>query len=349
MKKFYLYTNENVTPTLLAFGQDIEIFQHAKSAKDEQLSEPKTLLKDGYFTQTILSKGKSEQTNPLPIVTALSKRLLEKLRSDPSVLSPENHEADQVMVTIVKDAFKSLGVDYATAFIGIEHYGLLDGRVTINKVKVSLIYELLCLIQYVWERTPATPTINFEFQALKQQYDWFYEREFGSLALADEIRSKRIKQVTLIDGDVIKEFKSPKDLTKPKSAIQTGASTNPLSFAWLEVRFSEVLSAKFGICTFCGQTYALEGLKGRGGKKSTCGEAMCQKILRKQNDKWNRESNPEKIRKNERIRKHKSIAYKEIIIEKKTTVQEFAEKWGYKTELVEQWIAKRKRKNMRLR
>jgi hypothetical protein len=121
-------------------------------------------------------------------------------------------------------------------------------------------------------------------------------------------------------------------------AIQAAYTDHPLGYAWLEIYFSEILNVNFNICTFCGETFSLKGKRGNGLNKTTCGGQNCKKTLRRQTDERNRLIYGEEIKKKDLERKHKSLAYREIVLEQKTTVPEFAKRINMPSNVVQQWI-----------
>jgi hypothetical protein len=60
--------------------------------------------------------------------------------------------------------------------------------------------------------------------------------------------------------------------------------------------------------------------------------------LRRQTDERNRLIYGEEIKKKDLERKHKSLAYREIVLEQKTTVPEFAKRINMPSNVVQQWI-----------
>ncbi|CRK83431.1 hypothetical protein [Neobacillus massiliamazoniensis] len=378
MEKFHLYTLQNVKHTLLAFGDNMEIFRlytRPDHYLAQNIAEIKERNRPGIpeqdpFCQLILSKGAREKKHPLPIVNALSKELFKELKIDPKKFLPGNHNKDELALTIIKNAYISVGIDYDLAFWKMEDYFYSSKmKIKFKKGELSFMREIFAVIDYALSNSPGEPQINFEFSELKVKYDQFFEKKYGESysfnleALMFRVASTEFTPAFIVEttvksdadvADKIDEESNPDDdennpdkerkwfKKKEMIPIQAAYTDNPFGYAWLELYFSEISKTKFSICTFCGETFSLQGKRGNGLNKSVCGKEKCKKELRRQNDERKRLINPEEVTKKALIRKHKSLAYKEIVVQKKTNVTDFAQRHGYPSNEVEKWIADRK-------
>jgi hypothetical protein len=357
LKKFTLFPSQNVTHTLLAFGNNIEIFQFPVRPTNNivpEITEIKRLNQRGIpeqepFREMEISAGAAEQKKPLPIVNALSKEFFKELRKDAKELLPGNPKEDEIALSIIKEAYESIGIDYDQAFLGMSQASYLHNKkMKFRKGELSLIREIIGLIDYATTIGPGEPHINNEFSALKIKHDHFFEKKYGeSYSYNSDALMFRLGNATGIPTHIVATTTDTGEerkwfMRKDLIAIQAAYTDNPLGYAWLELHFSEILNVKFNICTYCGETFSLQRKRGNGLNKSICGKEICKKELRRQNDEKNRLINPETIRENDKKRKHKSLAYKEIVTDKKTTIAEFSRRFKYPSNEVESWINERK-------
>jgi hypothetical protein len=310
MNKFDIYLSQDVTGCLV-FGKDFEVFF------DYEPCDIETILKTGEVfvkeirDEIILSKGASETSHPLPIVSALAKNFISEFQNNPEALKRENNPDQQVIPALLRKTIDDLKINPSHSREPHWHF---PGMITDERIAFPLTLELIDLIIvsnlfFKGDRmTSAQPDfINF----LDEYKDYLFY--LSNMDSPTYIMNERLKQ-----ADLLPVALKPNNMfnEEPKCTFAIRSNAGLLSLAWAELYFAKIHEVPFSICTYCGDVYLLNKKTQRRKdkdndktkstmlsktiNKSSCDK--CKNVMRKNR----REKDLNVEREKERIRKQNS-------------------------------------------
>ncbi len=326
--KLLISHSKNVT-NLYVFTKDLEMFK----------------VNNESFT---LSKGVLEKSNPLPVVSSISKSFFKYFNDESQVSKfiPSNNPDQEIIKRIFKDAYDTLQLKQMP-------YNPLP--LDLKDAYNPLTIELLALIYAATAYVTGKRVLNRRFSSL------LFSLGISPIEI-ERIQDMRLEEQEFFRAKIVEWEYSPyaignkfngelEDALQKELGLQRTLVTNPnnlLGLAWSELFFAELYMIPASICTFCGSSYRLVGKKNKGSfRKNNCGEEKCKKLARLQRDLVRRQLHTEDVRTADKIRKRSSRKSRAInLIKQNKTNEVIAKATGASVADIEVWREQYKKKRL---
>jgi hypothetical protein len=288
--------SHDVTSCLI-FGKEYEVFaDYAEMPKNG-----KVFWEDR--EDIVFSKGASETTNPLPVISALAKNLINAYKEYPEAFAEENDPDNHIIPIILRKTMEDLNLDPShieeaawicpTPITNGEY--LFQNDLSKEEIIFPLTFELINLIGHSTFSYKGSRAWNSKFLDLANDYV-DYALYLSEIKTPTFLMNQRIKQSTFKPVGVITT-----DMDETQYSFAVTSNAGILSLAWAELYFAQVYEMPFSMCTYCGQVYRLS----KNLHKGTCDNISCRKSLRKDRDQQKRENDPENEREKDRLRQQR--------------------------------------------